>query len=96
MSKASMSEGYLEYLENLNNPSTIGKLKNVIKGCIKQYELEEITVICGYKPLYSGSFSGFYSNCDISMVVYRNELLEKEVIEKSILNNKKLFVFLSQ
>ena len=96
MSKASMNEGHLEYLESLNKPNTIGKLKNVIKGCMKQYEIEEITVICGYKPLYSGSFSGFYSNCDVSMVAYRNELLEREVIEKSILGNKKLFVFISQ
>lgn len=96
MSKASMNEGYREYLENRTEPSTIGKFKNVIKGCMKQYELEEITVICGYEPLYSGSFSGFYSNCDINMVVYRNELLEKEVIEKSILKNKKLFVFVKQ
>lgn len=94
MSKASMEEGYREFLETSHKHNTIGKLKNVIKGCIQQYDLEEITVICGYKPLYSGSFNGFYSNCDINMVVYRNELLEREVIEKALMSNKKLFVFI--
>ena len=72
----------------------MGKLKNIIKGCLQQYDIEEITVISDYKPLYSGSFRDFYTNCDIDMVIYRNELLEKEVIEKSIMNHRKLFVFI--
>ena len=73
----------------------MNKLKNIIKGCIKQHELEEITIIRGYKPLYSGSFDRFYKNCDIDMIRYRNELLEKKVIEKAVLGNRKLFVFLA-
>ena len=72
------------------------KVKNVIKGCMGRYDIEEITIISGYTPLYSGSFSGFYSNCDIQMVTYRNQLLEKEVIEKSVLNNRKLFLFIEK
>lgn len=96
MGNTSVNEGCLESLEKTNNHRTIGKLKNVIKGCIKQYDLESITIICGYKALYSGPIDKFYSNCDIGMVVYRNELLEKEVIEKSLLNNNKLFIFLNE
>lgn len=95
MEKTITANGNMHPSESLDIPNTKGKLKNVIKGCMKQYDLDEITVICGYEPLYSGSFQDFYNNCDASMVMYRNSLLGKKVIAKSILSNRKLFVFLT-
>lgn len=71
-------------------------LKNVIKGCMKQYDIEEITIIRGYKPLFSGTYQAFFSECDITMFRYREELLKSEVVEKTVLNNRKLFAFLKE
>lgn len=72
------------------------KAKKVINETKEKYDITHLTIICGYKALYSGLIDNFFSNCDITMVVYRNELLEREVIGKDILNNNKLFLFISE
>lgn len=72
------------------------KVKNVIAMYKKRYDIEDITIICGYEPLYSGKLNDFYSNCDIKMVVYRNQLLERCVIEKKVLASTKLFIFIKE
>ena len=71
------------------------KVKNVIKVCLGKYEINEITIICGHKVLYSGSYIMFNNNCDIKMFMYRNILLEQRVLAKDILHNK-LFIFLTE
>lgn len=72
------------------------KCKKVIDGCLQRYDISEITIIDGYKILYSGAFNYFYKDCDGSMYMYRNDILKRNVVEKSILNNRKLFLFLEQ
>ena len=72
------------------------KCKKVIDGCLQGYDISEITIIDGYKVLYSGSFDHFYKNCDASMYRYRNEILKRIVLEKQILNSGKLFLFSGQ
>ena len=71
--------------------------RKVIQGCKNHYgNIEEITIIDGYKVLYSGSFDKFYKNCDPEMIIYRNEILKRKIAEKAVFNNRKLFVFLEQ
>lgn len=72
------------------------KCKKVIDGCLSRYDILEVTIIDGFKVLYSGAFDAFYKNCDISMYVYRNDILKRNVAEKTILGNRKLFLFLEQ
>lgn len=72
------------------------KCKKVIDGCLQRYDISEVTIIDGYSVLYSGSLDCFLQNCDISMYSYRNDILKRNVTEKSILNNRKLFLFLDQ
>ena len=67
----------------------------VIKGCMAQYEIEEITIIEGHQVHFSGSHEAFLQNCDISMVMFRDALLKREVSEKTVLNSHKLFIFLA-
>lgn len=66
----------------------------VIKGCMTQYAIEEITIIEGHKIHFSGSYDAFFKNFDINMVTFRNALLKREVSEKVVFNFRKLFIFL--
>ncbi len=70
--------------------------KKVIDGCVHKYDISEVTIIDGYNVLYSGSFNRFYAECDISMHKYRNDIIMRNVAEKAMLNNSKLFLFLEQ
>lgn len=72
------------------------KCKNVISGCLSKYDISEITIIDGYRVLYSGDIESFFQKCDLLMIDFRNEILKRNVIEKTILGNKKLFLFLKQ
>lgn len=69
-------------------------VKHTLAGCKGKYDLTHITIICGHKVLFSGIIDNFFSNCNIAMVNYRNQILEREVIAKDILNNNKLFLFI--
>lgn len=70
------------------------KCKKVIDGYLSKYDIKELTIIDGYKILFSGSFNDFYKECDGCMIKYRNKILKRTVLEKTILNNRKLFLFL--
>lgn len=69
-------------------------VKNVIKGCQTEYDIEEIALIENTHVFYSGHIENFLENCDPVMVQFRNALLNKSVHSKFILNNRKLFIFL--
>lgn len=71
------------------------KCKKVIDGCRQKYCIEEITILEGHKVHYSGSFDKFYTNCDVDMILYRDQLLKREVETKTVFNFRKLFIFLA-
>ena len=71
------------------------RCKKVIDGCRQKYCIEEITILDGHKVHYSGSFDKFYANCDVDMILYRNQLLKREVEAKTVFNGRKLFIFLA-
>lgn len=80
----------------MKKQKSIYEVKKAVEEAKKKYDITHLTIICGYKALYSGIIDNFFSNCAISMVVYRNELLEREVIGKDVLNNNKLFLFINE
>ena len=71
------------------------RCKKVIDGCRQKYCIEEITILEGHKIHYSGPFDKFYTNCDVAMILYRNQLLKREVEAKTVFNSWKLFIFLA-
>lgn len=71
------------------------KCKKVIDGCRQKYDIEEITILEGHRVHYSGSFDKFYTICDVDMLLYRDQLLKREVEAKTVFNHRKLFLFLA-
>lgn len=72
------------------------KCKNVISGCLSRYDISEITIIDGYRVLYSGAIENFCEKCDPLMIDFRDGILKRNVTEKTILGGRKLFLFLEQ
>ncbi|MEE1154814.1 MAG: hypothetical protein UH241_06630 [Acutalibacteraceae bacterium] len=72
-------------------------LKNVIRACKGKYNVEELTIIDGHKILFSGQIEKFEAQCEASMILWRNELLKREVEDKNVfgVGGAKLFVFLT-
>lgn len=71
------------------------KVKNVIKGLLQQYKLEEINIISfdEDKVIYSGAVDGWKAT-DVDMVLYKREIENREVAKRLIFNNRKAFIFI--
>lgn len=72
------------------------KVKNVVKGVQSRYNITEITIIEGHKIHFSGEYNKFFSECDVTMIIERDKLLEREVEAKYLISNCKLFLFLKE
>ena len=68
------------------------KVKNVIKGLKKEYNLEEINIIATSKVLYSGSLDGF-AYPEIDMILFKKQVENLEVIDRMMFNGRKAFIF---
>lgn len=66
----------------------------VIRGCMAHHQIEEITILDGHRVLFSGSFAAFYTDCDISMLTYRKQILNAPIEAKTV-HHEKLFIFLA-
>lgn len=75
------------------------KVINVLNGYLKQYAIEQITIIKGHKVLCSVSVNDFLTAYRSKIDQYPNDLAkeyaEMEVVDRDILNNNKLFLFVS-
>lgn len=69
------------------------KVKNVLKGLIKEYNLQEINIIEPERVIYSGTVDGWKAT-SIDMILYKNKIEDKEVYNKIIFNNRKAFIFI--
>ena len=71
------------------------KVKNVIKGMLQQYKLEEINIISfdEDKVIYSGDVYGWKAT-DVDMVLYKREIENREVAKRLVFNNRKAFIFI--
>ena len=68
------------------------KVKNVIKGLLQQYELQEITIIGDDRVIYSGSVDGWKAT-EVDMILYKRQVENMEVLRRMIFNNRKAFIF---
>ena len=70
------------------------KVKNVIKGLLREYKLEEITIIqlTENKVIYSGSVDGWKAT-DVDMILYKREVENMEVNNRIMFNHRKAFLF---
>ena len=70
------------------------KVKNVIKGLMQEYKLEEINIIqlSENKVIYSGAFEGWKAT-EINMLLYKREVENMEVVNRIIFNHRKAFIF---
>lgn len=69
------------------------KVKNVIKGLQKQYDLQEIHIIEPERVVYSGSYTG-WAETTVDMILYKKRVENAEVERKLIFNNRKAFIFI--
>lgn len=70
------------------------KVKNVIKGLLKEYALEEITIITPSKVAFSGNYNQ-WKTTSVDMVLYKREIENSEVVNRMIFNNRKAFIFIA-
>lgn len=69
------------------------KVKNVIKGLVKQYELEEVTILNDEKVIFSGSLN-MWTATSVDMILYKREVENSEVKKRFLFNNRKAFIFI--
>lgn len=70
------------------------KVKNVLKGLMQEYKLEEINIIqlSENRVIYSGTFEGWKAT-ELSMILYKREVENMEVSNRIIFNHRKAFIF---
>ena len=71
------------------------KVKNVIKGLLKEYNLEEINIITPEKVIFSGNYSQ-WKETSVDMILYKKAVENCEVINRMMFNNRKAFIFISE
>lgn len=68
------------------------KVKNVINGLLKKYDLKEINIIDKDKVIYSGSVQG-WKVTDVDMILYKRQVENMEVLQRIMFNFEKAFIF---
>ena len=72
------------------------KVKNVIRGLQREYELQEINIIsqAESKVYYSGSVDGWKAT-DVDLILLKRKIENLEVVDRIMFNSKKAFIFVS-
>lgn len=68
------------------------KVKNVINGLLKKYDLKEINIIDKDKVIYSGSVEG-WKVTEVDMILYKRQVENMEVLQRIMFNFEKAFIF---
>lgn len=71
------------------------KVKNVIKGLSRQYELEEINIITPSKVVFSGKYEQ-WKETSVDMILYKKTVENCEVIDRMMFNKRKAFIFIPE
>lgn len=69
-------------------------VRNVLKGLMNKYRLEEINIIQPDKVVYSGTVDG-WKTTSVDMILYKKEIEKCEVFDRLIFNNRKAFLFIA-
>jgi hypothetical protein len=74
----------------------MAKVKNIIKGNLSKYDIEEITIFENDIALYSGDINKFNNMNKADIHLYSEKIrIDNSNVEKCIkFNNKKLFIFI--
>lgn len=70
------------------------RVKNVVRGLLQKYNLEELTIIqlSENKVIYSGPVNGWIAT-DVDMILYKRKVENMEVENRLIFNRRKAFLF---
>ena len=71
------------------------KVKNVINGLQREYELQEINIICPAesKVYYRGSVDG-WKETSVDLILLKRKIENSEVTDRIMFNNRKVFIFI--
>ena len=71
------------------------KVKNVIRGLQREYDLQEINIIsqAESKVYYSGTMDGWKAT-DIDLNPLKRKIENSEVVDRLMFNNRKAFIFI--
>ena len=70
------------------------KLKNVLRGLLREYDLEEVNIIGKDKVIFSGSIDA-WKETSVDMILYKKAVENAEVTNRMIFNNRKAFIFVA-
>jgi hypothetical protein len=83
-----------------DSPIKFPVVKNVIKGCMSKYDIDEITFFVGEDIKFSGSYERFMqtSQYDQSPELFemRNQMLNSECLKSQVFNGHKLYLLLPE
>ena len=71
------------------------KVKNVIRGLQREYDLQEINIIsqAESKVYYSGTMDGWKAT-DIDLIPLKRKIEDSEVVDRLMFNDRKAFIFI--
>ena len=71
------------------------KVKNVIRGLQREYDLQEINIISQTesKVYYSGTVDGWKAT-SVDLILLKREIENSEVDDRIMFNNRKAFIFI--
>lgn len=70
------------------------KLKNVLQGLLREYDLEEISIFGKDKVIFSGSPDA-WRETTVDMILYKKAVENAEVTNRMVFNNQKAFIFVA-
>lgn len=71
------------------------KVKNVLKGLLKEYDLEEINIITPSKVVFSGRYD-HWKMTSLDLIWLKKKIDESEVVNRMIFNHRKAFIFIPE
>lgn len=73
------------------------KVKNVIKGLLQKWDLQEINIISAAesKVYYSGSVDAWKGESNIDLLLLKKKIENTEVLDRIVFNGRKAFIFIS-
>lgn len=72
------------------------KVKNVIRGLMKEYDIQEVNIISQVENVvyYSGPMNKWTAT-DVDMILLKKKIDNSEVIDRIIFNRRKAFIFIA-
>lgn len=68
------------------------KVKNVLKGLVKEYNIEEVNILTPERVVFSGSLDQWKAT-SVDMILFKKQIENCEVIDRKMFNNRKAFIF---